>query len=135
MNYKVKSKTELEKLSKKELVKNNLEVQKLLEKYYNELNKYKNENTPPASNKHLKENTQGKQAKKNKKRGAPNNHKGKTREQEIDVKEIIDTGICPSCGSSDIEDNKIIKQIIDEIPDIVEPITTEAKIHEKKETQ
>ena len=41
-----------------------------------ELAKYQNPNTPSSSNKHLKPDTSGKQAKNNSKRGAPIGHIG-----------------------------------------------------------
>jgi len=49
--------TELERLSKDDLVKIILQLQKKIIELENELKKYKNSNTPPSSNKHLKPNT------------------------------------------------------------------------------
>ena len=46
-----------------EIRRENKELGDHLERVENELRKYKNENTPPSANKHLKGNTQGLHAK------------------------------------------------------------------------
>lgn len=97
-----------------------------------ELEKYKNSNTPPSANKHLKPNTRGKSKRSKKKRGAQKGHQGTTRRQTPDRKEIIDSSCCPNCGSEDLKDEKIYTKIIEEIPDPVPPEVVEYEIHEKK---
>lgn len=97
-----------------------------------ELSLYKNSNTPSSSNKHIKPNTQGKQTKENSKRGAPNGHIGKTRQQIPTRKEIIDANECPFCHGHHLKDEKIIKQIIEEIQEPVSPEVIEGEIHQKK---
>ena len=69
-------------LSKEQLVDTILALQK-------ELAKYKNSNTPPSANKHLKPDTSSKQTKNNSKRGAPFGHVGKTRQQIPTRKDVI----------------------------------------------
>jgi transposase len=126
-------------MTKKELEKKVEEltslVNSLLEenkKLKAELKKYKNPNTPPSSNKHMKPNTRGKDKKKRKKRGAPKGHKGKTRIQNPSRKEIIDADKCTQCGSKKVEDKKIHNKIVEEIPEPVLPETVEYEIHEKR---
>ena len=76
------------------------EIKERLEKVEKELHKYKNENTPSSANKHLKGNTQGLQAKGGK-RGAPNGHKGTTRNQKPEELAVIDATECPNCHGND----------------------------------
>ncbi len=108
------------------------ELERKISALENELRKYTNSNTPPSANKHLKPNTKGKQTKSNNKRGAPKNHKGTTRKQEIDRKEVIDTDTCSKCGSKNIKDNRVLKRVTEEIPEPVIPETVENEIHEKE---
>ena len=75
-----------------------------LKKANDELLKYKNSNTPPSSNKHLKPETSGKQAKTNSKRGAPMGHIGTTKILEPDVYEEVDEPECPNCHGKDKTD-------------------------------
>ena len=77
---KILCKSNIRKKSKEELVDELYEKYLEVEKLKRELEKYKNPNTPSSSNKHLKRNTQGLQAKRNSKRGAPKGHKGVTRQ-------------------------------------------------------
>ena len=112
-------------LSKEQLVDTILALQK-------ELAKYKNSNTPSSANKHLKPDTSGKQAKKNSKRGAPKGHMGKTRHQIPTRKEVVDSVECPNCHGNHLKDEKIIKQIIEEIQEPIAPEIIEGEIHEKK---
>ena len=113
------------KKSKEELVK-------LVISFGHQLRQYQNSNTPSSANKHLKSDTSGKQAKNNSKRGAPNGHVGKTRQQIPTRKEIIDANECPNCHGHHLKDEKIIKQIIEEIREPVVPEVIEGEIHEKK---
>lgn len=123
-------------LKQADFIKNQTDFTKELEKKIsaleNELKKYKNSNTPPSANKHLKPNTKGKQTKSNNKRGAPKNHKGTTRKQEIDRKEVIDTDTCSKCGSKNIKDKQVFKRVTEEIPEPIIPETVENEIHKKE---
>jgi len=112
-------------LSKEQLVDMVLALQK-------ELVKYKSSNTPSSVNKHLKPDTQGNKAKENSKRGAPLGHIGKTRNQTPQRKEIIDTDECPFCHGHHLTDDKIIKQIIEEVEEPAPPEIVENEIHKKK---
>ena len=112
-------------LTKEELVDKILALQ-------DELLKYQNSNTPSSANKHLKPNTQGDKVKVNSKRGAPIGHIGKTRNQTPQRKEIIDADECPFCHGHHLVDDKIIKQIVEEIQE-PEPLEiVENEIHKKK---
>ena len=108
------------------------EQDKIIRELQNELAKYKNSNTPPSANKHLKPDTSGMQAKKNSKRGAPIGHNGNAREQTPQRKEIVDCNGCPICHSTNISDIKIIKQIVEEIEEPIAPEVIEVEIHKKK---
>lgn len=112
-------------LSKEELVDKILFLMK-------ELEKYRNSNTPSSANKHLKPNTQGNKTKANAKRGAPIGHIGKTRDQAPQRKEIIDTAECPFCHGHHLVDDKIIKQVVEEIQEPEPPEIVENEIHKKK---
>ena len=112
-------------LSKEQLVDTILALQK-------ELAKYKNSNTPPSANKHLKPDTSSKQTKNNSKRGAPIGHIGKTRNQTPQRKEIIDTDECPFCHGHHLTDDKVIKQIIEEVEEPAPLEIVENEIHKKK---
>lgn len=97
-----------------------------------ELRKYKNSNTPSSSNKHLKPNTQGKQSKLGGKRGAPNGHSGTNRQQTPTTSEVVDCCRCPGCNSENIEDDKVINQTVEDVPQPVVPETKKSEIHVKK---
>lgn len=134
--------TQLRSLSKDELIDIILSQQALIlelkEKITsleNELKKYINSNTPPSANKHLKPNTKGKQKKRKAKKGAPKGHPGKTRKKHPTSKKVIDTDTCPNCASTNIENVKVVKKIIEEISEPAENEfveTTEYEIHIKK---
>ena len=108
------------------------EQDEIIEALRKELYLYKNSNTPPSANKHLKPDTSGNQSKENAKRGAPIGHEGKTRMQIPQRKEIIDSDECPNCHGHHLKDEKIIKQIIEEIQEPVAPEIIEGEIHKKK---
>lgn len=108
------------------------EQDKIIDALRKELYLYKNSNTPPSSNKHLKPNTFGKQVKKNGKRGAPKGHTGKTREQIPTRKEIIDAVECPNCHGHNLIDDKIINQTIEEVEEPEPPEIIESEIHRKE---
>jgi len=105
---------------------------KKIEQLEKELAKYKNPNTPSSSNQHLKENTQGKKAKKGAKQGAPVGHKGITRILKALKKINVDVDKCPECDSSNLKDKKILKRTIIDIPKKVKPEIVEADIHVKE---
>ncbi len=107
------------------------EQDKTIKELQNELAKYKNSNTPPSANKHLKPDTSGRQAKENSKRGAPIGHIGKAREQIPQRKEVVNDDECPKCHSHDIIDKKIIKQVVEEAEEPVAPEIVEVEIHLK----
>lgn len=100
----------LETISREELIKKYLELEKENEELKKqkgalerELKKYKNSNTPPAANKHIKGNTQGLKAKKGAKRGAPKNHKGNTLVfPESDFIIPVSVNNCPICEGTNI---------------------------------
>ncbi|GAH44512.1 unnamed protein product, partial [marine sediment metagenome] len=62
---------------------------------------------------------------------APKGHKGTTRKQTIDRREVIDADNCPKCGSDNLEDEKVLKRVVEEIPEPVIPETVENEIHKK----
>lgn len=107
-------------------------LQKRIKELESELKKYKNSNTPPSANKHLKSDTRGKSKKSKKKRGAQKGHKGTTRRQEPSRREKIDAGSCPNCGSKNLKDKRVYKKTIEELPEPVTPEIVEYEIHEKK---
>ena len=108
------------------------EQDEIIEALRKELYLYKNSNTPSSSNKHMKPDTSGKQSKKNSKRGAPIGHAGKTRQQIPTRKEIVDANECPNCHGNHLKDEKIIKQIIEEVQEPIAPEIIEGEIHKKK---
>jgi transposase len=128
-------------LSKQEIIRKYLELEKdrnkleidiekikkekeALEK---ELRKYKNSNTPPSANQHLKPSVLPHRS--GKKRGAPRGHlpfnrpwNSNTTPQHITAEE------CPNCQSDDIAVLRTARQQIDEIPKEIKP---ESKIVER----
>ncbi len=115
-----------------ELEKREADKDRIIENLTKELSLYKNSNTPPSANKHLKPDTSGKQAKENSKRGAPIGHIGNAREQIPQRKEVVDCDGCPICHSTNVSDIKIIKQIVEEVEEPVAPEVVEVEIHKKK---
>jgi cell division septum initiation protein DivIVA len=115
-----------------DLERENVDLRKEKEELEKELKKYKNSNTPSSSNKHLKKNTQGLQAKKNAKRGAPKGHKGVTRKQTIDTHEVVDADECPNCHNHNLKDKKIINRVVEEVLEPVTPETKHVEIHKKE---
>lgn len=127
----IKSKKDLEKMSKDEIIEEFIKQQDKLVKTDKELRKHKNPNTPPSSNKHLKPNTQGLKNKAHAKRGAPFGHKGVTRQRVPTRFEVVDTNYCPHCGGNHLKTVKTFKRVIDEIPEPVIPEVVETIIHKK----
>ncbi len=124
--------SELKKLKKDELVDQILDLKEKVCTLTAELEKYKNSNTPSSANKHLKPNTKNDKKKKKRNRGAPKGHKGTTRMQNPTRKTVIDADTCPKCGSTNLDDIKIHKKIIEEVPEPELPETVEYEVHEKK---
>lgn len=108
------------------------EQDKTIDALRREIQLYRNSNTPSSANKHLKPDTNGNQAKDNSKRGAPIGHEGKTRKQIPQRKETIDCDECPKCHGHNLKDDKIIKQIIEEVQEPIAPEVIEGEIHKKK---
>ena len=123
---------QFKKSTKDELIDIILEKDKVIEKLEKELKKYKNSNTPSSANPHLKNNTADYVASNGAKRGAPRGHKGITRRQIPERKMIVDTDKCPRCYSEDVNDAKVSKKLVEEIPDPVVPEVVETEIHLKK---
>lgn len=122
----------LKEKSKKEIIKEYIELLKEKERLEKELKKYKNPNTPSSAHPHLKPNTVGLKAKVGARRGAPDNHPGTNRHQTPIIKEVIDADHCPGCGSEDINDDKVLKRVVEETPEPIIPETKEAEIHIKR---
>ena len=121
----------LNNMDRSQLIEIILKQQKDMESLQKELAKYKNSNTPPSANKHLKSNTQGLKSKDGK-RGAPKGHKGTTRKQIPIRKEVIDIHICPKCNSHSVVDKQILKRIVEDVSEEVKPETVEAELHKKR---
>ena len=97
------------------------------EKLKHELLKYKNSNTPPSANPHLKPSITP--PKSGKKRGAPRGHPGTNRPwNPITTLYHITAKECPNCHSEDIDVLRIARQQIDEIPKEIKP---ESKVVER----
>ncbi len=114
-SHNITDKEELMDLTKEKLVDAIINLATEVESLKKELAKYKNPNTPPSSNKHLKPNTFGKQAKNNSKRGAPIGHIGTTKILEPEVYDEVDTCECPKCHGKHIRDKKLLKRKTEEI--------------------
>jgi transposase len=86
-----------------------------------ELRKYKNSNTPPSANQHLKADVKPRSSRK---RGAPKGHRGTNRGWNHDVpKEHITATECPGCHGKNI--NVLDKQFqqVDDVPSEIRPVT------------
>ena len=103
----------------------------IIEEIKKELAKYKNPNTPPSSNKHLKPDTSGKQVKKNSKRGAPIGHIAKNKNFEPEYYEDIDASECPNCHGKHVRDKKIFKRKNEDIEEPKETVAKGAFVHFK----
>jgi len=115
-------KQELKKKSKDELVDDLYDSLVEIEKLKHELRKYKNPNTPPSANQHLKPAYSKAVGIKPHERGAPFNHEGITKPKIIteNVRHIIGTE-CPHCQSKrfDVIGKKLQQQ--EEIPPEIRP--------------
>ena len=93
----------------------------------NELRKYKNSNTPPSANPHLKPDITPHSS--SKKRGAPKGHRPFNRPWRSNITlQRITAEECPGCHSDDIRVLRTARQQIDDIPKEIKP---ESKIVER----
>lgn len=115
-------KKELKKLSKEKLIEEFLKRQDELIKLDKELRKYKNPNTPPSANQHLKPAYSKAVEVKSHRRGAPLNHPG-TNKPKIETcnERHINGEECPNCQSKQFQviGQKIQQQ--EEIPPDIQP--------------
>src|SRR3989344_852531 len=97
----------MEELSKEEIIKRYYRLEKELQKLKQdkealekELRKYKNPNTPPSANQHLKPSFSKGVEVKSHRRGAPKNHVGTTK-PKLDTQNVrhISGTECPGCQS------------------------------------
>jgi transposase len=109
LSYKIESKDDVVR-ELYELTKKFERSQKRIEQLERELKKYKNPNTPSSSNKHLKENTQGLNAKRYAKRGAPKGHRGATLKLTPDKLIDLTSKCCGSCNGINTRPTNYIKK-------------------------
>jgi len=120
----------LDLLSKKEIIrryrelekeKENLEKEK--EDLEKELHKYKNSNTPPSANPHLKPAVSKNVVVKSHARGAPVGHTGTTKLREVpDETRHITCNECPMCHSKNINVKNQLHQQQEEMPREIKPL-------------
>ena len=116
---------ELEK-EKDKLKKEIEKVKKEKEALEKELRKYKNPNTPPSANPHLKPAFSKTINVKTHQRGAPKGHPGANREWKAeDVQKQIHAEECPQCHSKNIEKIGERHQQQDEMPPDIKPVTVD----------
>lgn len=116
---------EYRKKSKDELIDEIIWREKELEHLRKELRKYKNPNTPPSAHPHLKPFSPT-PPKRNRKRGAPEGHKGITKPWEKSPEELhITAQECPGCHSKDITVLKKKHQQQEDIPRDIQPETVD----------
>lgn len=112
----------LKEKSKEEIIREYLELYKENEKLKKELHKYKNPNTPPSANQHLKPAYSKTIEVKPHRRGAPFDHQGTTK-PKIDTQNMrhICGTECPGCHSKSFEviGKKVQQQ--EEIPPDIQP--------------
>lgn len=117
-------KQELKKKSKDELVDDLYDSLVEIDKLQRELRRYKNPNTPPSANQHLKPIFSKTVAVKPHKRGAPDGHSGNTRPKiETPHERHIFGTECPNCQSKSFE---VIDQKIQQQEEIAPDIQPEA---------
>jgi hypothetical protein len=89
------------------------EQSKLIEELKAKLAKYENPHTPSSAQRYKKK-PESKNA--SKKRGAPNGHRGATRPTPEPDREVeVTTGQCDLCGSANLEECGVEKQVIEEL--------------------
>ena len=119
------SRQDYKKKSKDELINEIEEGLNEIDKLKRELRKYKNPNTPPSANQHLKSSSQT-APKRSGKRGAPKGHKGSTRQlKEPDETRFIPAEECPGCHGKDIEIIRRQHQQVEEMPPDIQPKTVD----------
>ncbi len=117
-------KQELKKKSKDELVDELYDSLVEIDKLKRELRKYKNPNTPPSANQHLKPAFSKTIEVKTHKRGAPDGHSGTTKpKMETPNERRIHGKECPNCQSTHFE---VIGQKVQQQEDIPPDIQPEA---------
>ena len=90
------------------------EQTKQIEELKAKLARYENPHTPPSAQRYKKE---SKSNNSSKKRGAPNGHRGATRQTpEPDRVVEVTADQCDHCGSTNLEECGVEKQVIEEIP-------------------
>jgi len=103
-----------------ELEKENALLKKEKEALEQELRKYKNSNTPPSANQHLKHCI--KSFASGRRRGAPLHHKGVTKQRKGNSElRHITGGECPNCGNNDISVIGQRRQQQEEMPPEIKP--------------
>ena len=109
-----------EKKSKDELIDEIDKQMNEIERLKRELRRYKNSDTPPSANQHLKQDKP--LAKTGCKRGAPKNHPGITRPWKIaDETRKITADECPECHSHDVSIVGTRHQQVEEMPPDIKP--------------
>ena len=119
----------MEELSKEEIIKKYYRLEKENQKLKQdkealkkELRKYKNPNTPPSANQHLKPAFSKTVEVKPHRRGAPVDHAGTTRpKKECGTPLHITADECPNCHSADLKVLQQKHQQIEEIPEDIKP--------------
>jgi len=110
--------------SKKELIKEYIELLKEKDRLEKELKKYKNPNTPPSAHPFLKSCV--KPSASGRRRGAPKNHPGTTKPwQEAHEKRRIRGRECPACHSKDVDVVDQRHQQQEEMPPDIRPQTVD----------
>lgn len=112
----------MEELSKKEIIKRYYDLEKEYQKLKKELRKYKNPNTPPSANQHLKPSFSKVVDVKPHRRGAPKGHNGTTKPKiETSNSRYIVGEECPQCQSKSFQviGQKVQQQ--EEIPPEIQP--------------
>ena len=96
-----------------EMKKQNAELTKIIEDLKAKLARYENPHTPSSAQRYKKKS----ESKKSKRRGAPNGHRGATRPTPEPDRVVEVTAVqCDRCGSTNLEDCGVEKNIIEEIP-------------------
>ena len=97
-----------------------------IKKLEREIRKYKNSNTPPSAHPHLKQNVSRTIEVKQHKRGAPDGHGGTTRpHKEPDKIRHIAGEKCPNCQSNDISIISQKHQQQEEMPPEIQPVVVD----------
>lgn len=118
MNFRIKCSEK----SKEELIEEVVRLYEENEKLKRELRKYKNPNTPPSANQHLKPAASKIIDVKPHRRGAPFGHEGSTRSQkECGEPRHITAQQCPQCQSKDLQIIGHKQQQQEEIPPEIKP--------------